>query len=204
MFISRHVVFDETSFPFKEPRGNAHVIPSNQWISIFDSWTVFSLHQTDSSFLSTELHKSAPSSSDLPSRDALLDVAPDSSLPLQISSPLPTSAPISTTSSTESSLLHSSSSFPLASSFSDLDPAPQDLESSSTFASPQSESLESQTRESHDLPEPSVLLESQNQRMVTRSQLGIHKPNLKYAMTVISQDVPREPRSVKSALSHDG
>lgn len=46
--------------------------------------------------------------------------------------------------------------------------------------------------------------ESPHQRMVTHSQLGIHKPNPKYALTIVRQDIPRVPHSVKSALSHTG
>ena len=40
--------------------------------------------------------------------------------------------------------------------------------------------------------------------MVTRSQLGIHKPNPKYALIVAMPDIPKEPSTVKSALNHVG
>lgn len=41
--------------------------------------------------------------------------------------------------------------------------------------------------------------------MVTRSKLGIVKPNHKYALTVTSSiSIPREPKNVKAALSHLG
>lgn len=41
--------------------------------------------------------------------------------------------------------------------------------------------------------------------MVTRSQLGIVKPNPRYALSVtLLNSIPREPKTVKAALAHDG
>lgn len=40
--------------------------------------------------------------------------------------------------------------------------------------------------------------------MITRFKSGIVKPNSKYASIVITQAIPREPRSECSALAHDG
>ena len=41
--------------------------------------------------------------------------------------------------------------------------------------------------------------------MTTRSQVGIVKPNPKYALTIIPFPIiPREPKTVRTALSHPG
>ncbi|KAI5676399.1 hypothetical protein M9H77_07349 [Catharanthus roseus] len=40
--------------------------------------------------------------------------------------------------------------------------------------------------------------------MVTRSQVSIYKPNPKYALLDTSSNIPRIPKSIKSALRHDG
>ncbi|KAG5247123.1 Retrovirus-related polyprotein from transposon [Salix suchowensis] len=41
--------------------------------------------------------------------------------------------------------------------------------------------------------------------MCTRSRNGIVKPNAKYALTtIISENIPREPHNIKSALAHNG
>ncbi|XP_041017926.1 uncharacterized mitochondrial protein AtMg00820-like [Juglans microcarpa x Juglans regia] len=40
--------------------------------------------------------------------------------------------------------------------------------------------------------------------MVTPSQAGIRKPNLKYAHYHIVVDLPKEPKTIHSALNHDG
>ncbi|KAF5454480.1 hypothetical protein F2P56_024140 [Juglans regia] len=40
--------------------------------------------------------------------------------------------------------------------------------------------------------------------MVTRSQPGIHKPNLKYAHYHTVVDLPKEPKTIRSTLNHAG
>ena len=40
--------------------------------------------------------------------------------------------------------------------------------------------------------------------MVTRSQVGIYKPNPKYALMVVRGGIPRIPKSIKAALQYDG
>lgn len=65
-FISRHVVFDETNFPFKKSQGHDSVFPADQWMSIFDSWTTLPISQTNFSPMSTGNCESCPPSPNLP------------------------------------------------------------------------------------------------------------------------------------------
>lgn len=40
--------------------------------------------------------------------------------------------------------------------------------------------------------------------MVTRSQVGIYKPNPKYALMVVGQEIPQIPKYAIAARRHDG
>jgi hypothetical protein len=75
------------------------------------------------------------------------------------------------------------------------------------------------TGENSSLPQPSAVVEAASvtpptpphlpahasHPMMTRSQHGILKPNPKYALiSIASTNVPREPRTVCSALAHQG
>ena len=40
--------------------------------------------------------------------------------------------------------------------------------------------------------------------IVTKARHGIHKPNSRYALVLECGAIPDEPRSVKTALQHDG
>lgn len=204
MFISRHVVFDETSFTFKNPQGRDSVLPSDQWMSIFDLWTTFPITKTDSSMLPIGSCDPTLPSPDLPHPSPPLDVIiePASSIPtissaLTLASTLPEHAPFN----------------PPMGSF--LPSATSDSMHPDSDMTPMSHILYSQHSDSQfgaspGLPESSVtpelleLSKVQNQQMATRSQLGIHKPNHKYAHIIVNQAIPRTPHSVKAALGHAG
>ncbi|KZV57610.1 hypothetical protein F511_03070 [Dorcoceras hygrometricum] len=182
IIISRHVVFDEKQFPFKNQHCAEKICLSDHWMSVFDSWTTFPISDNDSLSQSVEACDPPLPSPDLPQQSSLQDNSTTSPPSLHRTStttdhgnpdPISNSAAHTENSSEESTL----SSFQHT-----LEPTEPPPVRSTPSASPQP-------------PHHSIQ---------TRSHSGIFKPNPKYALVVASSGIPRVPRSIKSALNHDG
>ena len=206
-FISRHVVFDELFFPYKNTRNQSIVPLTSHVISIFDSWLPHTNTNHTVEIGSQTL--TPPCSSPLPAIALLTSVsstATGSSSNMHGSQQLRTAlkSDVMQPSTHETSQPALEMESP---QYSDQElPHLQVEMSEQTFniphidIEPSQPSLQSQT---HQNQTPQT---QPSRSMITRSQRGIIKPNPKYALTssIFLANIPREPHNIRVALAHLG
>ena len=183
-FISRHVVFDETVFPFKSSSNSP---AASHVLNILDSWIPFS-----NTFLETDVET---------------EVLPQQSVSTNLI-PLPTvdhhswqSASHSTheTTALENDVTNFNTQLSAARPMHTPMPVLNTKIQPALF--PQIN--DPQIAEPH--PPHSPHEATTRHAMLTRSQHGVVKSNPKYALTITSSPtIPREPNNIKAALMHPG
>ncbi|KAK2458167.1 putative mitochondrial protein [Trifolium repens] len=211
-FISRHVVFDELFFPYKNNHHNIIPHPTPHVVSIFDSW----LPHTNSNpcvDLTATTSTSPPCLSPLPTNlvHSLALQHPTSIIDQQEQAaqtepehPDHSSHHLRIENEFEPVTLTPPINQPEQSSVIELEQFDHSSHHIHTENEPETPTSNQQpepispipVQQPHDLPEHS---------MVTRSKHGIVKPNPKYALiTMPCADIPRNPHNIRSALAHPG
>lgn len=194
LFISRHVVFDELIFPYKQfnksTRNQSHVN------NIFDTWLPHTNNSSSAGVMSDSFTPYCQSP--LPSVNIRrLDVLQGNDA-TEFESRNSRSPLISETNFSLESELEGGNDSPLRT----VESIPS-LESQTSYhLSPPSATSEIGSQTSgHSSPPSAPIIHP----MVTRSRAGVIKPNPKYALsTGTSSTIPREPTNVKTALAHPG
>ncbi|KAG7589577.1 GAG-pre-integrase domain [Arabidopsis suecica] len=194
VYISRHVVFDEQDFPFHR------LSPSPQSLStpLLSAWQK-GFHEMSTN--NTE--QQAQEQETLPERQSTIiseDIIAPISLPTTITT-LPTVSNAESSGCTagiDPDPIGNSSQ----SSLHGMDSVVSPTSSSSQFLSNMDSDQSTAVLESTELP-PSPVRQSQGHHMVTRSQVGIRKPNPRYALLTSRVSYP-EPKTVTTALKDAG
>ncbi|GAB2277530.1 hypothetical protein Dimus_039233 [Dionaea muscipula] len=227
VYISRHVVFDETLLPFtasdRNKAGNPEpmVTTFNDWVAGPHTWcsglgisNTSTVSATDDQpiplpAISAEesllpQHVEAPTSAHLnalesPASQSTADVGPSnllaSDIPVEASLPSAV-APIS---------LPLTSQGPLTAGITPSNTSPGLGSLDDRVVTPVIPPTRASVPVDHSLvASPPNLEGAPSHPMVTRAKSGIHKPNPKYALLHDYASIPKEPKSVKSALSHPG
>ncbi|KAJ0028636.1 hypothetical protein Pint_36096 [Pistacia integerrima] len=196
-FISWHVVFDEQIFPYRPTNNSCKITAKPLAINIIDTWlphTDIPLYAGTHSASST-----APCLSPLPHLQDTATIPQNSMSPEPSPQPLLNVVPQTTTGNFENDLPEIDNSIDTSEN-----PSPHETQTPETLEIPQIVAPQPTTT-STGSPNPTSASLGNIHPMVTRAKLGVVKPNPKYALTTITSDnVPREPQNIKTALAHPG